>query len=437
MNAGTESPIPSETEGQSESGWLARVCDEPFRVFFPLGLVASVLGVLLWPAYHFHWFRWHGMDLVFEEVAAVHARWMICGFGGCFIIGFLGTAGPRLIGAGSFSRFELIWHFSLAVAMLLALALGDGQVAVADLLTAIWLLGVLCSLAYRILVERTDVPPPGFPLVILGMVLACLSSFTLALDPIITLEFGTRQLARLVLFQGFVWLPILGVAPYLLPRFFGRDSEHAFDESETIPPGWWERFFPGLVAALCLLASFVMEVHGLVRAGLVLRALVIGVYLLLTVPGVLRGLRGGGLTTALRVAVISAVGGWAVAAWFAAPDFAKVRIGWLHVSLVAGAGLFMLSVATRVFLGHSGRHDRLAGPMRWFHAVWGLVLLAATTRASAELLPRVKQSHYNYAAGTWVVIVLLWAWKIRAERRAPVYDEASWGKKSRCPRRKK
>jgi uncharacterized protein involved in response to NO len=148
-------------------------------------------------------------------------------------------------------------------------------------------------------------------------------------------------------------------------------------------------------------------------------------------------MRRGGLVVALRVAVISAVAGWLVAAWYGAPEFAKVRIGWLHLSLVAGAGLMMLAVATRVFLGHSGRHDRLAGPMRWFHVIWGLVLLAATTRATAELLPKIKQSHHIYAAATWVVIVLLWAWWIRAERRAPLFDEASWADKSRCSRHRK
>lgn len=422
-------PSHSVTGEARAGGWLDRMCEEPFRVFFPLGLLASVLGVLLWPAYYGHWFQWRGMELVFEDVSAVHARWMICGFGGCFVIGFLGTAAPRLIGAGTFSRFEMIWHVSVALAVFSALGFGGGQVAVADLLNAIWLLGVLCSLAYRLLAEGKDVPPPGFPLVILGMVLACVSSVTLALDPIITLEPGTRQLARLALFQGFVWLPILGVAPYMLPRFFGRESMHAFDESESIPRGWWQRLVPGLLAAVCVLASFVMEVRGFVRSGLVLRAVATGVYLLMAVPGLSSGLRRGGLVVALRVAVLSVVAGWFVAAWFAAPEFAKVRIGWLHLSLIAGAGLLMLTVATRVFLGHSGRHDRLAGPMRWFHVIWGLVLLAATTRASAELLPRIKQSHHIYAAGTWVVIVLLWTWWIRAERRAPVFDEASWARK--------
>ncbi len=37
------------------SSFLDRCATEPFRVFFPLGVIASAIGVLLWPAYFQGW----------------------------------------------------------------------------------------------------------------------------------------------------------------------------------------------------------------------------------------------------------------------------------------------------------------------------------------------------------------------------------------------
>src|SRR5215211_4328822 len=59
---------------------------EPFRIFFPLGLLLGAIGVALWPL-----FVWHSIGFY---PAQAHVRLMIEGLMGSFIIGFLGTAGP-------------------------------------------------------------------------------------------------------------------------------------------------------------------------------------------------------------------------------------------------------------------------------------------------------------------------------------------------------
>jgi uncharacterized protein involved in response to NO len=64
---------------------------EPFRIFFPLGLLLGAVGVMLWPLY-----VWHVIGFY---PANTHVRLMIEGMMGSFIIGFLGTAGPRLLDA--------------------------------------------------------------------------------------------------------------------------------------------------------------------------------------------------------------------------------------------------------------------------------------------------------------------------------------------------
>ncbi len=79
---------------KSSALWVA----EPFRIFFPLGLLLGAIGVALWPL-----FVWHA--IVFYPAQA-HVRLMIEGLMGSFIIGFLGTAGPRLLDASPLLAVE-------------------------------------------------------------------------------------------------------------------------------------------------------------------------------------------------------------------------------------------------------------------------------------------------------------------------------------------
>ncbi|HEX9256014.1 MAG TPA: NnrS family protein, partial [Candidatus Angelobacter sp.] len=62
---------------------------EPFRVFFPEGVFAGILGVALWPLY------FTGVSSFYPGQA--HARIMAYGLFGGFIFGFLGTAMPRML----------------------------------------------------------------------------------------------------------------------------------------------------------------------------------------------------------------------------------------------------------------------------------------------------------------------------------------------------
>lgn len=382
---------------------LTRLAEEPFRLFFPLGFLASAIGVLLWPAVFRAWIDYYPLD--------AHARWMVLAFGGSLIVGFLGTAGPRLLGTRTFFRWEFLVHLALALAMMTALWLN--RIALADGLTGIWLFGVLASLLGRFLFARRDVPPPGLPLAVLGLGGAATAGTVFGLG--ISTTSPVHQFLRLLYFQGFLWLPILGVAPYLLPRFFGKRSPHSFDDSLSIPAGWLRPFLESLAAGLLLIASFALEAWGHDRAGHLLRATVVAIHLSRSVPGLVAWGKVNGLGLALRGVVPCAAGGWLLAAWFP-----HLRVGVLHLMFIGGAGLLILAAATRVILGHDDRHDCLASPLKWWHLVWGAVLLTAATRLTSEFIPKVRISHFIYAALLWVLLLAFWAWKLRRELRHPM-----------------
>ena len=74
--------------------------EEPFRIFFPAGLFIGLAGVALWP------FFFLGLIETYPSIS--HARLMVQGFLTCFIFGFLGTAGPRVMSVRHFSRSEIL-----------------------------------------------------------------------------------------------------------------------------------------------------------------------------------------------------------------------------------------------------------------------------------------------------------------------------------------
>lgn len=112
-------------------GYMKRAANEPFRLYFVIGLMVSCLGVLLWPSYYIHFVNWFP--------AEAHSRLMICGFGGFMVLGFMGTAGPRMLGSSPFHLFELLWHGLIGLLMV-GLYLCN-RIPQGDLFFGIWILG--------------------------------------------------------------------------------------------------------------------------------------------------------------------------------------------------------------------------------------------------------------------------------------------------------
>ena len=145
-------------------------CEEPFRIFFPIGALLALLGVSLWPLYY--------AGALTEYPAILHARLMTEGFMASFIIGFLGTAGPRITSAPHFSRAEVLVLLTLD---LLAAGLHfGGSHRAGDFLFALCLATFAFILGQRF-VQRADSPPPNFVLVALGLLNGVVGALLLAL----------------------------------------------------------------------------------------------------------------------------------------------------------------------------------------------------------------------------------------------------------------
>ncbi|MEO6183126.1 MAG: NnrS family protein, partial [Verrucomicrobiota bacterium] len=226
---------------------LKDVAKEPFRVFFPAGVIAGIIGVALWPLYF-----WGITELYPGQI---HARIMACGLFGGFIFGFLGTAMPRMLSANPLRVTEVIPLLLLHIAMVISFALG--KVFSGDVLFLSALVGFLACLAIRAS-KRKDTPPPGFVLV--GLALLCVMSGAIlaVIQNFREVETFWITLQRLLMYQGFVLLPILGIGPFILPRFFGMPNKHDFPEMLVPSKDWTKKALLALTIGIIIVGSFFM-----------------------------------------------------------------------------------------------------------------------------------------------------------------------------------
>ena len=244
--------------------WLA---SEPFRVFFFSGAVWSIIGVSLWPLFY-------AQKLGFYP-SIVHARLMIEAFGAAFVVGFLGTAGPRMASAPKLTPLELIWLFALHQAGAIShLRLHHSS---GDALFAALLFSLLASLVTRVVRFRKEMPPPQMLLALTGLICG-IAGALLMLTPSTLADPQHLRLAGLLLYQGLLLPPVLGIGSFIFPRMLGGD----FGEPTT-PLEARNKRVRTIAAAALLVGSFFVEAFGWPLVGYVVRAITAAAYLLVEI----------------------------------------------------------------------------------------------------------------------------------------------------------
>jgi uncharacterized protein involved in response to NO len=375
--------------------FLALCFAEPFRIFFPLGLLLGAIGVSLWPL-----FVWHAIEFY---PANAHVRLMIEGMMGSFIVGFLGTAGPRLLDARPFAAAETSALLSLQVVSA-SLHLGQRQRGgdIAFLALLLLFLGIIARRART----RRDLPPPNFVLVLFGFLNAIFGIVFMFAARQVTNGVFLNQLGSLMLNEGFVLFPILGVGAFFFPKLLGGAKPEPSDLRIAVAL-WRKRAAIAALTGLVIWSSFVLEALSWVRTAALVRSLTTLVYFITQGHLLKRPSGPPFLAQCFRLGALLLVSGLFLPAVLPA-----YRVANLHLTFIGGFSIIVFTVSTRVIIGHSGHSHLFRKRLRFLIAALALLLVAMATRVSADFILPGRNSHLVYAALVWLLAAIVWAWAL-------------------------
>ncbi len=366
--------------------YLQLSCDEPYRLFFPLAWLAGVAGVLLWPLFYL------GAGIGYPGV--LHARWMVEGFLGGFVFGFLGTAGPRLSGSRTFSARELGGSVALYLGALGAH--GVGWHVAGDAVFLLLLLGFAARLG-RGFVRAGRLPAPGFLLAGLGFGCALVG-----LPAVLAGEAGWLGgrwpvLGAVLLNEVWVLFLVLGVGSFLFPRLL------------QIPPrvpdlGWWGGKFRAAASGAALLALYLAEGWVAAPRALALGRAAVAALCLVWIIGLHRA-RSPWVTLVWAMQLGSALlwlGLLFPVAW------PLHRVEGLHVLFIGGFTVITIAVATRVVLGHGGLGARCAKRLPVLAVAVFLFLGGLVLRVGGDFWLPWRTAAIHAGAALWLVGALVW-----------------------------
>lgn len=381
--------------------WL-RMMDEPFRLFFPLGIFCALFGAGYWPLKLY--------EIAFENTPAQwHSFFQIFGFLFAFVLGFLTTAVPRLTQAGSLTSRELLILFSLYLITILSVA--NGIYLQAIIFAFCQILFLIFILARRFSRRRRN-PPESFIFMpfafVSGLVgLGLMGSFYF--NPVVVSS-SLFDLGKALAFQGFILFLLIGVGGFLVRSILGFAPPLPTGSGEALLLSKFKKttLIWHVVAAVFLFSSFFLETYFSRSFGLGVRAVVVTAESLFQI-GIFRHSHRQQLTaTTLRIAYgLLSLGYWSMA-FFSA----EYTLGLLHIVLVGGFSLTTFAVATRVILSHCGHSDLLKKQYVPLTLVTSLVVMGMTARVVADFMPDIYGDHLIYAGTAWVSGLLVWTFFI-------------------------
>jgi uncharacterized protein involved in response to NO len=253
---------------------------------------------------------------------------------------------------------------------------------------------------------RRDLPPPSFVLVLFGLLNAVAGVFLIVASKSMTNGVFTSQLGGLMLNEGFVLFPILGVGAFFFPKFLG-DGKPQTTDLEIPMTLWTKRALIAAMSGLLIWSSFAIEALEWTRTAAIVRSLTTLFYFLAQGHLFERPVGPRFLAHCFRLGGILLIAGLFFPALL--PSY---RVANLHLAFIGGFTIILFTVSTRVILGHSGHAHLFQKRLRFLILSLVLLILAMLARVGADFFPPGRNSHLVYAAVVWLVAAAIWAWAL-------------------------
>ena len=193
--------------------FIDTLCQEPYRIFFPLGVLFGMLGVSHWLFYSLGWTKTYS--------GFYHSSLQMMGYMASFVTGFLLTAMPRFSSTVHASKKEVGGFLSLMLGIYVFLSFG------------LWVPGECCFIAWLITLGRfgikrfakrdktTSTPPMEFLWVPIAILHGITGTVLLILGQAKILPGWAIRVGKPMMEQGFILSVVLGVGGFLVPRIIG------------------------------------------------------------------------------------------------------------------------------------------------------------------------------------------------------------------------
>lgn len=359
--------------------FMTNLWSEPFRLFFPVGILSLLYGILLW------------IPLIWDPgiyPVTLHRYLVLNGFVASFIAGFLMTAVPRF--SKTFTARP--WEVGLFLVITgLGVVLDEPGIFY---ISALQVLTMMYFLFSRIL-QRKENPPYSFVFIFVGLFLWLIAALGCALVDAETF----KQLH----YEGAIAAIILGVGSRLIPGILGHvqivSAQRAKYEKpasilSTVP---WHFYL--LIVAFVVSYFLNYPLAEVLRSAVVLIITLI-YWRLYTLPRT---------KTALTFCIWFA--GWMIVTGFMLKMLSQEgAIHYSHAFFINGIVLLSLLVGTRVLQSHGPKDNKLED-WKGLYIVTIMIFIAAATRVSAYLMPEVYLTHLAYSSLTLSAALVIWSFK--------------------------
>ncbi len=379
-----------------EISWT-QVQEEPYRLFFPLGILIAMIGVGHWPAYAFGWTA--------QCSAFFHSSIQTQVYMTCFVVGFLMTAMPKFTSSLRATASEVLRFLALILGDTISLCLGKWIAA--ELCFA----GALISLLYfakKRIASRSQsiLPPPEFIWIPIGIVHGLTGTILMILIQLKRAPLAWFQASKLMSEQGFISCVVMGVGGFLAPRLMGTFRAHAKPGQSPQDPGLIKIrrkiLFFHLLAGTIFFSSFWLGLRNL-QLSYLLRAFIITIEYLWTCTYLKPPKNPDFYVKLIWISLWMVIlGSWSVAL------LPQYRTAMLHLIFIGGFSLMIFSVATMVVLSHGGEPEKIGRPLAilWSSGIGVAGSLAC--RIAAAFFPEKYFIFLGLAGIFWTITAGLW-----------------------------
>lgn len=383
------------------SGMWKQIQEEPYRLFFPFGILAAMIGVGHWPVYAF------GASPHYS--ALFHSSMQTHVYMTCFILGFLMTAMPKFASAPHATSGEILTFLSIFIGVTAALFAGQWLLAELGFITILISFFLFVKKRIKMRAQNPNANPPlEFIWIPIAMFHGLSGAVLMILSQLHLIPSTWFLTAKLLSEQGFIFCIVIGIGGFMAPRLMGTFRVYS-KPGDPESPQKRAKIRAGIIlfhmiSGILFFLSFFPGEKWL-TASYLLRASIITVQYLWTCS-YLRFPRNSDFYARLIWVSLWMV---VVGSWSAAL-LGQYRTAMLHVVFIGGFSLMIFSVATMVVLSHGGESEKIRRPLPVLWIAGISVILSLGFRLAAAFYPEnyflllgIAGTLWTFGAAAWFI----------------------------------